>query len=123
MKLHFRRDQRSGLGGIVFVLNVRAEISPDERVALSKYKLNNVLLYQRNPKAMQDTWTGIAKHLIHQALDLTIQVKDLAEGKKVECKNILEMLAVEEQLKEAGQNLAGILRAAMLFGGEQVVEV
>jgi len=127
MKLLLRRDQRAGgmLGGkVIFVLNVRADISPSERAAMDKYKLADCILYQRdNTRPDLDTYAGIAKAFVRHALNLTVKARDLADGKVIECKDILEMLAVEEQLKEAGNNFVMMLRAAMHFGGEEVVEL
>ena len=46
MKLLLRRDQRTSvLGRVVFTLDVRAEISNDEKSAIAKYKLGDTILY------------------------------------------------------------------------------
>jgi hypothetical protein len=50
-------------------------------------------------------------------------VNELENGKQVDCKDIVEMLAVEEQIKEAAQTFRSILQAASTFGGEQVIEI
>jgi hypothetical protein len=50
-------------------------------------------------------------------------VNDLASGKKVECKDIIEMMAVVEQIKEAAQTFKAVLNAAAHFGGEEVIEL
>lgn len=127
MKLLFRRDQRPGgmLGGkVIFVLQVRADIAPEERAAIARYKLGDTLLYAReNVRLEEQSMKGVAKLWLKHMLNLTVQVKDLVDGKTIECKDILEMLAAEEQLKEAGENFGAMLRAAMHFGGEEVVEV
>ena len=48
MKLLLRRDQKSGmLGGVTFQLEVRADLSADERANISKYKLGKTILYTR----------------------------------------------------------------------------
>ncbi len=48
MKLLLRRDQRSGLlgGKPTFSLDVRAEITADEKAAIAKYKLGDTVLYE-----------------------------------------------------------------------------
>ncbi len=51
MKLLLRREQRQGalgLGKVVFSLHVRAQLSEDEKTAISKYKLGDTLLYEKN---------------------------------------------------------------------------
>lgn len=125
MKLLLRRDQRAGLlGKVIFTLDVRAQISPEERANIDKYKLGKELLYMRNKDVPQDEgWKGVGKLIMFHALNLTISVNDLVNGKKVECKDILEMLAVEEQIKEAALSFGRILEAAAHFGGEEIVHV
>ena len=51
MKLLLKRDQRPAaiMGAPTFTLDVRAEITPEERAAIDKYKLGKTLLYVRNP--------------------------------------------------------------------------
>ncbi|MND07854.1 hypothetical protein D3C83_301130 [compost metagenome] len=56
-------------------------------------------------------------------INLTISVNDLENGKQVDCKDIMEMLAVEVQIKEAAQNFRLVLDAASTFGGEEVLEI
>ncbi len=126
MKLLLRRDQRTGglMGNKpIFVLTVRADISAEERAAMVKYKLGDSLLYQREPNEVGTTFASLGKAFVKHMLNLTVKASDLADGKTIECKDILEMLAVEEQLKEAGQNFILMLRAAMHFGGEEVLEL
>lgn len=125
MKLLFRRDQRSGLmNKVIFTLAVRADLSPEEREAVRKYKFGSSLLYAREQlRVEEETWKGVAKFWLKHALNLTISVDDLTDGKVIECKTIGEMLAAEEQVKDAAANFAALLRAAMYFGGEEVVEV
>ncbi len=46
MKLLLRRDQRSGLmGKMIFTLDVRADLSADEKDWIRKYKLQDTELY------------------------------------------------------------------------------
>jgi len=124
MKLLLRRDQRAGLlGKVIFTLVVRADISPAERAAIDKYKLGNCLLYARDVVRVEESAKGIAKALLQHALNITVSVRDLADGKTIECKDIMEMLAAEEQVKEAALAFSQMLQAAMHFGGEEVVEV
>lgn len=127
MRLLLRRDQRTGgmLGNKpIFVLHIRADIAPEEREAISKYKLGDCLLYTRERVRLEEeSVKGVAKAWLKHMLNLTVQVKDLVEGKTIECKDIMEMLAAEEQLKEAGEAFIAMLRAAVHFGGEEVLEL
>jgi hypothetical protein len=125
MKLLIRRNQRSGLiGKMIFTLEVRADLSPEERGAIDKYKLGDSVLYEKN--TMTDPGSGLlglASRVAFKAMNMSVSVKDLANGKKLECKDIVEMLAVEDQIKEAGKTFNAVLKAALHFGGEEVVDL
>ena len=120
------------LGKQIFSLDVRAEISEDERAAIQKYKLADTRLYEKyevpgasGPGAYLGVLgaAGFAARLAARAMNITVDVKDLTGGKRIECKDIVEMLAVEQQLKDAAQTFKNILDAASQFGGEEVVEI
>lgn len=125
MKLLLRRDQHSGLvGRVTFSLTVRAELSDEEKDAISKYKLGDTVLYER------DTITdpgkgllGLASRVAFRAMNMSLSVKDLVRGKELECKDIVEMLAVEDQIREAGKTFNAVLDAARHFGGEEVIDL
>jgi hypothetical protein len=119
MKLLLRRDQRSALmGKPVFQLDVRAEISTEE------YKLGDTTLYASHEVIERGSGLlGVASRLAYKAMTLTVTVKDLAGGKRIECKDIIEMLAVEDQIREAAVTFGQVLAAAATFGGEEVVQL
>jgi len=123
MKLLLRRDQKSGLmGGMSFVLSVRADLSQEERSHIAKYKLGNSVLYTKSQ--IMDPGSGLlglASRLAFKAMNISVSVDDLVGGKRVECKDIVEMLAVEDQIKEACRTFKAVLGAAASFGGEEVV--
>lgn len=123
MKLLLRRDQKSGLmGGISFLLSVRADLSEEERSHIAKYKLGSSVLYTRGQITDPGSGLlGLASRLAFKAMNISVSVDDLVGGKRVECKDIVEMLAVEDQLKEACRTFKAVLGAAATFGGEEVV--
>lgn len=127
MKLLLRRDQRSGmLGKVIFTLTVRADLSDEERGRIKKYKLSDALLYQRLDEGQMPTSTGISGFLAAGAFyarQLEIRARDLDEGTSYECKDIVEMLIVESQIKDAAKTFVSMLAAAAKFGGEEVVEI
>ncbi|MBS1985525.1 MAG: hypothetical protein JST16_15270 [Bdellovibrionales bacterium] len=128
MKLLLRRGERSTtFGNPVYILEVRADLSSEERAGIDKYKFGKSLLYSRKGKPDIDPRTASAGQfgalLLHYATDMTVSVNDLVHGKRIECKDIMEMLAAEAQLREAATNFASVLRAASQFGGEEVVEL
>lgn len=125
MRLLLRRDQRPGLlGKVVFSLEVRADLSEEERSNIAKYKLGDTMLYQSHE--MVDRGSGLlgaASRLAFKMLTINVSVNDLASGKRIEVKDIVEMLAVEEQIKQAAQTFSQVLHAAANFGGEEVIEI
>lgn len=124
MKLLLRRDQRAGmLGKVIFTLDVRADISAEERAAITKYKLGDAELYASHEISGGSGLLGVASRLAYKAMTISVSVKDLAGGKRIECKDIVEMLAVEDQIREAARTFAQVLAAAAHFGGEEVVEL
>ena len=125
MKLLLRRDQKSGMlgvGKITFILDVRAELTEEEKSHINKYKLGDTMLYERDKIVGGSGLLGLASRFALKMMNLSISVNDLTSGKKVECKDIVEMLAVEEQIKEACETFKAVLSAAAHFGGEEVIE-
>lgn len=125
MKLIIRRDQKSGmLGKVTFTLDVRADISDAEKANIAKYKLGGEFVYVRDKNLpREEGFTGAAKVLLFHAMNLTISANELMKGKRIECKDILEMLAAEEQVKEGAITFGRMLEAAASFGGEQVIPI
>ena len=125
MKLLLRRDQRAGLlGKVVFTLDVRADLSADEKAKIAKYKLGSTVLYSKNEMKQGSTETAqLGYAIMWRTLNLIISVNDLENGKRVECKDILEMLGAESQIREAAQAFKQVLDAASHFGGQEVVEL
>ena len=125
MKLLLRRDQKSGfIGKITFILTVRAELTNEEKNNIQKYKLGDTMLYERMTMTEKGSGLlGVASRLAFKMMNLTVSVEDLSDGKKIDCKDIVEMLAVEDQIKEAAQTFKNVLEAATSFGGEEVIEL
>ncbi len=112
------------MGKISFILEVRAELEPEEKSNIQKYKLGDTMLYERLKTIDPGSGLlGLASRLATKMINITISVNDLQNGKKVEVKDIVEMLAVEEQIKEAAQIFKNVLNAAMHFDGEEVIPI
>lgn len=124
MHLLLRRNQRAGLlGKVVFTLDVRADLSGDELSNIKRYRLGDTELYASHDIIGGSGLLGLASRLAWKAITIRISVNDLAHGKKVEAKDIVEMLAIEDQIKEAARTFRAVLEAASRFGGEEVVEI
>lgn len=126
MKVLLRRDQKTGMmgiGSVSFTLDVRAELNDEERANIKKYKLGATMLYERDKLLSQGSGIlGLITRLWFRARTISVSVDDLAKGKQIECKDIIEMLDVEDQLKVAAKTFKAILTAASQFGGEEVLE-
>jgi len=127
MKLLLRRSQKKGLvGSITFILDSRAELAAEERENVKKYRMGKEILYYKEKvdtsRSDPESWSGIARSLAARALSIKITVDDVVNGKAIECKDILEMRAAEEQLKEACKLFKEMLESAAHFEGEQVIE-
>jgi hypothetical protein len=111
------------LGGkIIFQLDVRADLTADERSNITKYKLGDTVLYERNTLVDRGSGLlGVASRTAFRAVNISVSINDLARGKRIECKDIVEMVAVCDQLKEAAQTFKVVLETAAQFGGEEVM--
>lgn len=123
MKLLLRRDQRSGmLGKQVFSLDIRADLSDEEKANIKRYKLADTVVFQRyseDDKRGETAMSALARSL-H---DVTIYVRDLEGGRRFDCSSITEMLGAEAAIKDAAHTFKIILDAATTFGGEEVFEL
>ena len=129
LKLLLRRSQKAGLTGTVtFVLEARAHVSEGMRALIKKYRMGREVVYA---KAKVDTsglhemgaMRGFATALAARALNIKITVSNLIDGRVIECKDIMEMRAVEEQVKEACEALKLILESAAYFDGEEIIDI
>ncbi len=126
MKLVLRRDQKSGMlgSGVKFILIVRAEITDEEKAWIKTYKLGETMLYEKIEVLDKGSGLlGVASRLALKMVNITISVNDLTKGKTIECKDIVEMVAVEEQIRDAAMTFKTVLLTAAQFGGEEVVEI
>lgn len=122
MKLLLRRDQRSGLlGKMIFTLDVRAQLSDEEKEHIRKYKLADTQLYASHEITGGSGLMGVASRLAYKTLTLTVSIKDLEGGKRIEAKDVVELLAIEEHIRQAAGTFKQVLDAASHFGGEEVV--
>jgi len=122
MELHLSRSQKSGLmGGIKFTLSVKTSLTDAERGHVSKYKLGDTLLYEKGSEKIAAAG-GFTSMLTARLMQLRVTANDLINGKSIECKDILEMLAAEQQIKESAEAFHAMLTAAAKFEGEEVIK-
>ena len=125
MEMLLRRDQKACMmGNVTFALEVRARLTPEEQQHIARYKLGKTILYTKSEIIDPGKGLlGLAGRLAFKALNISVSVDDLTSGKRIECKDIIEMLAVEDQIKEAAVIFKHVLSAAAHFGGDEVLAI
>jgi hypothetical protein len=128
MELLLSKSQKSGMlgmGAIVFILNVKTKLTDDEQALVKKYKMGKEVVYEKLPitamAAGMGGITGALTAITAKALKLVFTVDDLVKGRVIECKDILDMIAAEQQIRDAADGFWGILQASKNFEGEEVI--
>ena len=125
MELLLTRSQKSGFGGISFVLDVRTKLTSQEEDYVRAYKLGNTVIYEKQSvtetMANSGGFKKLAVAVAARSTGRMFTVNDLVGGRRVECKDIVEMLEAEEQIKAAADVFHTVLMTCQSFGGEEVV--
>lgn len=128
IRVKIRRGQITGITGrVTFSVNFIAELSPEAREAVRRYRFGKTVLYQKDLKLERTInvfrllWRLFWLWLTRRRWQIT--VSDLVHGRTIECKEILEVLEVEQSIMAAARTFASVLRAASWFGGEEIVEL
>ena len=128
IKLKIRRSQNKAMmRGIGFSVHFIAELSPDARKAVDHYGFGKVVLFERDLKLkltanpLKIIWRFLKLWLTRSRWQIT--VNDLVKGRTISCKDILEMLEVEEDIRQAAKLFANVLRTAATFGGEDLIDL
>jgi hypothetical protein len=114
------------LGKQIYSLQVRADLSGEEKANIQKYKLGDTVLYQKyDMDRINDLpgFGGFMSAMIASSTQVELRVRSLEAGTTIDCKDILEMIGIEALIKEAAVNFKAILEASAKFGGEEVVEI
>ena len=112
------------MGKVTFELDARVEISEVEIAHVKKYKLGRDVLYEKIKMDLTGSgMIGVAARLASKAVNIKVTVDDLVGGKHFECKDIIDMSAFEEQLREACEMFKVILDTCAQFGGEEVIQI
>lgn len=122
IKLLLRRDQRSGLTGMtIFSLDVRADLSAGEKDRIRRYTLQDTELAASHETTPGSGLLEVASRLAFKTVTLT--VKDLEGGKRIEVKDVVELLGIEGHIRQAAQTFKEVPDAASHFAGEEVFEL
>ena len=66
---------------------------------------------------------GLASTIAAKAFNQILTVNDMVDGKEIACKDIGEMIAVEEQIKDGCLSLSRILYMCQHFDGEEIIDI
>jgi len=129
MKLRLNKSQRStGVMSkkIMFSLGAQVDLTAQEQDHVKKYKMAKEVVYSKERIAPENyninTWKGIARNFSAAAMNLKLTVNDLVGGRTIECKDINEMMDVEDTIKSSCQVLKGMLDACSGFEGEEIID-
>lgn len=136
MQLKVKRSQRPGgmFGGkVLFVLDLRAEYTDDERDNINRYSLGGEVIYNsqaakqhldRMEQQVDGSGMGLLKGLGSLALakmNLNVTIASLQKGHHIECKDLAELVACEEAIRNACRSIRTFLEAAATFDGREIV--
>ena len=127
MELLLTKSQKSGMlsSTITFVLNIKTRLTSEEQALVKKYKMGKEVVYEKLPVgaavSSMGSIAGTLTAITAKALKLIFTVDDLVKGRTIECKDMLDMIAAESQIRAAADGLWGILQASKNFEGEEVV--
>lgn len=120
MKLILQRNQTKGFSGkTTFSVTATVEVSNEEKANINKYKLGKELLYTN----MEDRGSGVLGAISRKMMAVEFTINNLINGKKIDCKTILEMLELEESIMEVTKTFKQVLDASATFGDEEVIEL
>src|SRR6266536_845679 len=150
MQLKLRRSQRTGgmlSGKVIFALDARTDLSPNEQGIVKKDSLGKHVVYDSEARkkhgaaayeqfdnaattpgySMSSTgrslWSnarGLASAAM-AALSLRVTVDSLMSGQHIECKDLDELLGAEAAIVDACMNLKIYLETAQTFDGREDV--
>src|SRR5437588_9783986 len=127
MQIKIQRSQRQG--GIslkvIFCLDARIFLTAEEQANVSRYRLGGQVIYnsqaarkhldKADAAGRQGSYFRSIASVAMAAMNLNITIDSLQRGQHIECKDLDELLAAEEALMTACENLKNYLRAASTF--------
>lgn len=127
MKLLISRDQRQDeYGSVSFGIVVRADLSPEEKSAISKYGFGKQVLFETPEPEQVIEKKGFLASIVaiqREFWNESLKVSNLDEGARFQYHSISEVLEVEHAIRAAVIDFKRMLDAAAGFGGEEVIEI
>ncbi|MBI4917289.1 MAG: hypothetical protein HY825_15735 [Acidobacteria bacterium] len=115
MKLEIWRNQKDEKGvfgghkGVGFSLVARVQLDEDEKALIARYRVENEVLatFQRSPDMPAERVT----------------INELLQGKTTYTRDIADLLALEDELKDGCVKLKTYLAVMRTFGGYEALEI
>jgi hypothetical protein len=147
MQLKIQRSQRGAMlsSKVIFALNARIQLTPEEDELVRKYGLGKLTVYDSEARRKhQDSASeyagytqahGEANHIgrgfygmgrmftaaAMAALSLHVTIDSLMNGQHIETKSLDELLGADEAIHQACQRVKVYLEAAATFDGREQV--
>ena len=125
MKLVIKRAKKSGLSGkSKYELYVRADISEEEKTLIKENSLGKTLVVYHNKTGLGafadfSFWSALWRMFF----DTAMTVDTFVRGTTFKCKDVTELIRIEDEARGAALMLRTILEMAKTFGGEEVIDV
>jgi len=123
-----RSQQKKGMmsKSVVFLLTARLQLTEEEKFAVDEYKLGDTVIYnsEKSQKHLEgyrqssSALGGLARAAMAN-LSLNLTINNLSSGKTVECSTLDEVIAAEESIKEACENVKAYIGVAQTFDGRE----
>ena len=111
MQLHITRDQSKGfMGGVKFELEAKVDLTQEEADLVKRYKADKAALMQK------------VVSVFGREISFDLKVGDLVKGQSFRCADISDILATEENVKEACETFKDYLEVMRGFGGQETIE-
>jgi hypothetical protein len=137
MQLKLRRSQRSAgilSKSVMFMLDARLDLTAEEAANVKTYKLGDLVVYNSAASrkhleaaaeaAVRETTGSFLSYVARSTmarLSLTITVDGLVKGQHVECKDLDELIAAENAIRQAAEATHTYLEIAQTFDGREVI--
>ena len=92
-----------------YILDVRAELTPEEQTLLEQVEAGDTILHEWNPSWNPD-------------IDMTMTVDSMVSGESINCASFVDLVNTEEEVKDACRTLVILLDRAKSFGEEEVFD-
>jgi len=115
MQLSLSKKQSTGvMGGGKLTLFAKVKPTAEEEAIIKKFKMNKEVIWQKSPsESFAPSFLGVK----------TMTVGSLVGGETYTCKDIGQMIEMEEFITRVAKNLKTYVDAAKDFGGDITIDL